>query len=127
MNIRLASLATALILCLNLPVASQTAEQLLILQSNPGLAAELQNELGGQNSNGSIATTGVPTSGQTRVLNADDAKGDRNILTQSLATEATSESVIQRYYRILTSDFLPIYGASEFAQSQDTELLFFNI
>ena len=126
MNIRLASLATALILCLNLPVASQTAEQLLILQSNPGLAAELQNELGGQNSNGSIATTGVPTSGQTRVLNADDAKGDRNILTQSLATEATSESVIQRYYRILTSDFLPIYGASEFAQSQDTELLFFN-
>lgn len=126
MNIRLASLATALILCLNLPVASQTAEQLLILQSNPGLAAKLQNELGGQNSNGSIATTGVPTSGQTRVLNADDAKGDRNILTQSLATEATSESVIQRYYRILTSDFLPIYGASEFAQSQDTELLFFN-
>ena len=60
------------------------------------------------------------------MLNADDAKGDRNILTQSLATEATSESVIQRYYRILTSDFLPIYGASEFAQSQDTELLFFN-
>ena len=126
MNIRIASLTTALILCLNLPVASQTAEQLLILQSNPGLAAKLQNELGGQNSNGSIATTGVPTSGQTRVLNADDAKGDRNILTQSLATEATSESVIQRYYRILTSDFLPIYGASEFAQSQDTELLFFN-
>ena len=126
MNIRLASLTTALILCLNLPVTSQTAEQLLILQSNPGLAAELQNELGGQNSNSSIATTGVPTSGQTRVLNADDAKGDRNILTQSLATEATSESVIQRYYRILTSDFLPIYGASEFAQSQDTELLFFN-
>ena len=126
MNMRLASLTTALILCLNLPVASQTAEQLLILQSNPGLAAKLQNELGGQNSNGSIATTGVPTSGQIRVLNADDAKGDRNILTQSLAIEATSESVIQRYYRILTSDFLPIYGASEFAQSQDTELLFFN-
>ena len=126
MNIRLASLTTALILCLNLPVASQTAEQLLILQSNPGLAAQLQNELGGQNSNASKATTGVPTSGQTRVLNADDAKGNRNILTQSLATEATSESVIQRYYRILTSDFLPIYGASEFAQSQDTELLFFN-
>ena len=126
MNIRLASLTTALILCLNLPVASQTAEQLLILQSNPGLAARLQNELGGQNSNASKATTGVPTSGQTRVLNADDAKGNRNILTQSLATEATSESVIQRYYRILTSDFLPIYGASEFAQSQDTELLFFN-
>jgi len=48
MNIRLASLTTALILCLNLPVASQTAEQLLILQSNPGLAAQLQNELGGQ-------------------------------------------------------------------------------
>ena len=126
MNIRLASLTTALILCLNLPVASQTAEQLLILQSNPGLTAQLKNELGGQNSNASKATTGVPTSGQTRVLNADDAKGNRNILTQSLATEATSESVIQRYYRILTSDFLPIYGASEFAQSQDTELLFFN-
>ena len=126
MNIRLASLTTALILCLNLPVASQTAEELIILQSNPGLAAELQNELRGQNSDGSIATTGVPTSEPTRVLNADDAKGDRNILTQSLATEATSESVIQRYYRILTSDFLPIYGASEFAQSQDTELLFFN-
>ena len=36
-----------------------------------------------------------------------------------------AESVIQDYYRIWTGD-IDIYGAAEFAQQQDNQLLFFN-
>ena len=72
------------------------------------------------------AGVGVPTSGDTQVLNTDDAFTDPGLLTQSTAPDTTEESVVQRYYRILAGDVLPIYGAQEFEQSQDAQLLFFN-
>ena len=105
---------------------AQTAEQLMLLQANPGLAQQLQNNLGAQGGGGISEGAGVPTSGEIRVLNADDAVADPSLLTQSRASNAREESVIQRYYSILTQDVLPIYGAAEFGQSQDTQLLFFN-
>ena len=98
----------------------------MFLQANPGLAQQLQRQLGAQKSSGPSEGAGVPTSGEIKVLNADDAIADPSLLTQSRASNAREESVIQRYYSILTRDVLPIYGAAEFGQSQDTQLLFFN-
>ena len=82
--------------------------------------------MGAQKSSGPSEGAGVPTSGEIKVLNADDAIADPSLLTQSRASNTREESVIQRYYSILTRDVLPIYGAAEFGQSQDTQLLFFN-
>ena len=109
-----------------LPVSaqSQTAEQLLLLQSNPGLASELQGI-----TSGNIKPTegiGVPTAEGTEALNAQDAIADPDLLLQSNSRAERAESVIQDYYRILTGDILDIYGAAEFAQQQDNQLLFFN-
>ena len=98
----------------------------MFLQANPGLAQQLQRQSGAQKSSGPSEGAGVPTSGEIKVLNADDAIADPSLLTQSRASNAREESVIQRYYSILTRDVLPIYGAAEFGQSQDTQLLFFN-
>jgi len=123
---RLFGLVFALILTATTQLSAQTAEQLLLLQSNPGLAQQLQSQLGAQKDGGNRAGTGVPTSGETRTLNADDAIAEPDLLTQSSAQEARTESVIQRYYGILSGTSLPIYGAAEFAQSQDAKLLFFN-
>ena len=109
------------------PVSSQTAEQQMFLQANPGLAQQLQRQVGAQKSSGPSKGAGVPTSGEIKILNADDAVADPSLLTQSRASNAREEeSAIQRYYSILTRDDLPIYGAAEFGQSQDTQLLFFN-
>ena len=105
---------------------AQTAEQLMLLQANPGLARQLQNNLGAQGGGGISGGAGVPTSGEIKVLNADDAVADPGLLTQSRASNTREESVIQRYYSILARDVLPVYGATEFGQSQDTQLLFFN-
>jgi protein involved in polysaccharide export with SLBB domain len=124
---RLFAFALMLSASMTTPVSSQTAEQQMFLQANPGLAQQLQRQLGAQKSSGPSKGAGVPTSGEIKILNADDAVADPSLLTQSRASNAREEeSVIQRYYSILTRDDLPIYGAAEFGQSQDTQLLFFN-
>ena len=123
---RLFTFALMLSACMTTPASSQTAEQQMFLQANPGLAQQLQRQVGAQNNSGTSEGAGVPTSGEIKVLNADDAVSDPSLLTQSRASDAREESVIQRYYSILTRDVLPIYGAAEFGQSQDTQLLFFN-
>ena len=123
---RLLAFALVLSASMTTPASSQTAEQQMFLQANPGLAQQLQRQSGAQKSSGPSEGAGVPTSGEIKVLNADDAIADPSLLTQSRASNAREESVIQRYYSILTRDVLPIYGAAEFGQSQDTQLLFFN-
>ena len=109
-----------------LPLAaqSQTAEQLLLLQSNPGLASELQGMTRGTTQ--PTEGIGVPTADGTQALNAQDAIADPDLLLQSTSRGKRAKSVIQDYYRILTGDILDIYGAAEFAQQQDNQLLFFN-
>ena len=126
MTPRLFAFVLMLSACMTTPSLSQTAEQQMFLQANPGLAQQLQRQLGAQKSSGPSEGAGVPTSGEIKVLNADDAIADPSLLTQSRASNTSEESVIQRYYSILTRDVLPIYGAAEFGQSQDTQLLFFN-
>ena len=123
---RLLAFALVLSASMTTPASSQTAEQQMFLQANPGLAQQLQRQSGAQKSSGPSEGAGVPTSGEIKVLNADDAIADPSLLTQSRASNTREESVIQRYYSILTRDVLPIYGAAEFGQSQDTQLLFFN-
>ena len=109
-----------------LPVSaqSQTAEQLLLLQSNPGLASELQGITRGNTQ--PTEGIGVPTAEGTEALNAQDAIADPDLLLQSTSRAERAKSVIQDYYRILTGGILDIYGADEFAQQQDNQLLFFN-
>ena len=127
MTPRLFAFVLMLSACMTTPSLSQTAEQQMFLQANPGLAQQLlQRQVGAQSNSGPSEGAGVPTSGEIKVLNADDAIADPSLLTQSRASNAREESVIQRYYSILTRDVLPIYGAAEFGQSQDTQLLFFN-
>ena len=112
----------------NLPTVAkaQSVEQLLLLQSNPSLAQQFQQQIEQQKTQTSPSIIGVPTSNQTQVLNTDDAYANSDLLTQSTAPERKEESVIQRYYHILSGDHLPIYGAQEFEQSQDSQILFFN-
>ena len=127
MTPRLFAFVLMLSACMTTPSLSQTAEQQMFLQANPGLAQQLlQRQVNAQSNSGTSEGAGVPTSGEIKVLNADDAIADPSLLTQSRASNAREESVIQRYYSILTRDVLPIYGAAEFGQSQDTQLLFFN-
>jgi len=128
MTSRVVSLTLALIILCNLATLAQaqSVEQLLRLQSNPSLAQQLQNQFGTSRNERGPQEVGVPTSGATQALNADDAFTDPGLLTQSTAPQSSEESVTQRYYRILAGEILPIYGAREFAQSQDPKLLFFN-
>ena len=126
MTPRLFAFALMLSACMTTPSSSQTAEQQMFLQANPSLAQQLQKQVGAQTNSGTSEGAGVPTSGEIKVLNADDAIADPSLLTQSRASNTSEESVIQRYYSILTRDVLPIYGTAEFGQSQDTQLLFFN-
>ena len=105
---------------------AQTAEQILLLQNNPSLLQQFQDRIGVQQGNTQINRNGVPSSSTTEILNSQDIISDQSLLTQSIALEPDSESVIQRYYSILTGDVLPVYGAAEFGQSQDEQLLFFN-
>ena len=123
---RLFAFALMLSASMTTPASSQTAEQQMFLQANPSLVQQLQRQVGAQKSSGQSEGAGVPTSGEIKVLNADDAVSDPSLLTQSRASDTPEESVIQKYYSILTRDILPIYGAAEFEQSQDTQLLFFN-
>ena len=110
---RLLAFALTLSASMTTPASSQTAEQQMFLQANPGLAQQLlQRQVNAQSNSGTSEGAGVPTSGEIKVLNADDAIADPSLLTQSRASNAREESVIQRYYSILTRGVLPIYGAA---------------
>ena len=105
---------------------AQTVEQNLLSQNYPTLLEQFQDRIGVSKGNTPSNTKGVPSSSTTEILNSADIISNPSLLTQSTALEPVSESVIQRYYSILTGNVLPIYGAAEFAQSQDEQLLFFN-
>ena len=120
------TLVTTILFNLSTVAKAQSVEQLLLLQSNPSLAQQFQQQIEQQKTQTSPSIIGVPTSNQTQVLNTDDAYANSDLLTQSTAPERKEESVIQRYYHILSGDHLPIYGAQEFEQSQDSQILFFN-
>lgn len=125
---RVLSITLGITILVNLSTVAkaQTVEQLLLLQSNPSLAQQFQQQIEQQKIQSNPSKIGVPTSNETQILNTNDAYANSDLLTQSKAPERKEESVIQRYYHILAGDHLPIYGAQEFEQSQDSQILFFN-
>ena len=71
-------------------------------------------------------STRIPNAQSSETANASDVVADQNILLQSEGKIQTETSVVQRYFRILTDTKLEVYGAQEFSQKQDSQLLFFN-
>ena len=78
MTNRVVSIAIALTIFCNLSTLAraQSVEQLLLMQSNPSLAQQLQDQLEINGKERGSQEIGVPTSGETRVLNTDDAFDD---------------------------------------------------
>ena len=105
-------------------VHSQTIEQQILLENNPALLKDITKKIDEKNNRN--FKSGIPSSPSARQLNADDVRLDSNSLVQSVAPVETAESVIQRYYRVLAGEKLPVYGAKEFSQEQDPNLVFFN-
>jgi len=105
-------------------VHSQTIEQQILLENNPALLKDITEKIDEKNNRN--FKSGMPSSPSARQLNADDVRLDSNSLVQSVAPVETAESVIQRYYRVLAGEKLPVYGAKEFSQEQDPNLVFFN-
>ena len=56
---RLLAFALMLSACMTTPVSSQTAEQQMFLQANPGLAQQLQRQVGAQKNSGTSEGAGV--------------------------------------------------------------------
>ena len=104
---------------------AQSAEQLQLLQANPSLVQQI-DMLGNNMATEIDPASGIPSAEVASSPNAADARNDIKIVTQSQASTASPESIIQSYYNILSGKSLPIYGASEFQQQQDPSLLFFN-
>ena len=113
-----------LFISFTVPATAQSIEELLLLQSKSDLQ-RLQNSLGTTPLIDS-GSSGVPTSDPSFIPNADSAASGENSIIQSTAPEYQNESVVQRYYSILTGERLPVYGIAEFQQEQDSRLLFFN-
>lgn len=118
------SIASALVCLGALSAQAQSAQELQLLRQNPSLAQQFMGSGGVLQQD--AQTQNIPTSPKPRTLNAEDALDNQGVLLQSQARPTTEESVIQRYYRILTGRLLDVYGAQEFGQQQDNQLLFFN-
>lgn len=106
----------------NLQILLQQNPQLF--NQNPGLLKQFTEKSAGETSTNPIA--GVPSSKSPSVANADDLFSDPNIIFQTKENKSDVPSILKRYFSILTGKLLPVYGAAEFNQKQDNELLFFN-
>ena len=114
-----------LVLCFCTTAAlAQSTSTVELLLGQPGLSEQL-GELTPQ-MNTTQAPSGVPTAETAQTANADDVQEDTDVLVQSLGEQDSPPSVIQQYFKILTGRSLEIYGAQEFSQKQDEQLLFFN-
>jgi polysaccharide export outer membrane protein len=114
-----------LVLCLCTTAAlAQNTSTVELLLGQPGLSEQL-GELTPQ-VNAAQAPSSVPTAETAQTANADDVQQDTDVLVQSLGEQDSPPSVIQQYFKILTGRSLEIYGAQEFSQKQDEQLLFFN-
>ena len=103
---------------------AQNADLKLLLQQNPSLLKNIPNAPTGQNLE--IDQTGVPHATSARTPNAEALAQGSDIIFQSQARKATGTSIVKRYFSILLGETLPVYGAAEFSQQQNQELLFFN-
>lgn len=122
---KLCKLIVPLVSCFITTAAlAQNASTVDLLLGKPGLAQQLGDlspQVGADQAAG-----GVPTAETAGTANAGDVQKNASVLVQSKAQQGDLKSVVQRYFEILTGSSLEIYGAQEFAQDQDDQLLFFN-
>jgi protein involved in polysaccharide export with SLBB domain len=90
-----------------------------LISENPDLMNQFINKVDDKAINKS------DTSASAKTINSDHLKEIATIV-QTNDTEVEELSILESYFKILTGIKLPIYGASEFNQSQKEELLFFN-
>ena len=122
---------TSLILALALTgphmVQAQDAQALDLMLRQQGVTqSQLQDLIQAPSAAGQAFGDGIPTAETTNSANLINIENNPDLLVQSVGAASDADSVVQRYFRILTGETLEIYGAQEFSQQQDNQLLFFN-
>ena len=112
------------VFALTVPASAQNAISTELLLAQPDVASRLEGFA--QPSQSSNTINGTPTADAADTANSSNIADNDNVLVQSTGTEAEPLSVVQEYFEILIGQKLEIYGASEFSQQQDSQLLFFN-
>lgn len=67
-----------------------------------------------------------PSAQNATPANTADVTKTKDVLVQSQEITLDNTSVVQQYFEILTGKNLQVYGAREFSQQQDDQVLFFN-
>ena len=120
-------LLTSALISMSVLASSASAQNAISterLLAQPEIASQLQGFT--QPSQSDNATSGTPTSNTANAANSNNIILDDDVLIQSEGNEAEPKNVVQEYFKILTGQTLEVYGASEFSQKQDNQLLFFN-
>ena len=105
-------------------LAAQGVDLQRLLQSDPDLKKQIDAWNPGQSQRND--TFGVPTSQPPQVLNSNDLRSNPALILQSEVQSSQEQSILSQYFSILTGQELRVYGADEFRQTQDENLLFFN-
>lgn len=105
-------------------LAAQGVDLQRLLQNDPDLQKQIDAlSLGNSQRND---TFGAPTSQPPQVLNSNDLRGNPALIFQSEVQSSQGKSVLSQYFSILTGQALRVYGADEFRQTQDENLIFFH-
>ncbi|MDB0043791.1 SLBB domain-containing protein [Planktomarina temperata] len=105
-------------------LAAQGVDLQRLLQNDPDLQKQIDAlSLGNSQRND---TLGVPTSQPPQLLNSNDLRGNPALIFQSEVQSPQGKSVLSQYFSILVGQALRVYGADEFRQTQDENLIFFN-
>ena len=96
----------------------------LLLRQQPNIEAQLQGMTSPKAT--SSSDKGIPNAADPTTVNAEDVQKSPELLVQTEGGRVKADSVVQRYFQILTGQVLEVYGAREFSQQQDSKLLFFN-
>ena len=105
-------------------LAAQGVDLQRLLQNDPDLKKQIDAWNPGQSQRND--TFGVPTSQPPQVLNSNDLRGNPALILQSEVQSSQEQSILSQYFSILTGQELRVYGADEFRQTQDENLIFFN-
>ena len=103
-------------------LAAQGVDLQRLLQSDPDLKKQIDAWNPGQSQRND--TFGVPTSQPPQVLNSNDLRGNPALILQSEVQSSQEQSILSQYFSILTGQELRVYGADEFRQTQDENLIF---
>ena len=126
----IAKFATCLVLLASASHAQNESLKLFVqqnpelLKENPDILERLPRST--VNERSSNKSGGIPNSFSPLVPNTNDLSEDLIITLKNNALKDKGMPILKMYYSILTGELLPVYGANEFDQKQNNELLFFN-